>query len=48
MGDIVIESMRYSDNVTVQPRNERTLVRFGRNFRWTNIWAQRDGTLQWC
>lgn len=46
MGDIVIESMLYSDNVTAQPRNERTLVTVDRNFRWTNIRAQLDGTLK--
>lgn len=43
IGDVVIETMMYSDNVTVQPRNQKKTVTFDRNFRWTNIWAQSDG-----
>jgi hypothetical protein len=43
IGDVVIETMLYSDNVTVQPRNQKKTVTFDRNFRWTNIWAQSDG-----
>lgn len=43
IGDVVIETMLYSDNVTVQPRNQRKTVTFDRSFRWTNIWAQSNG-----
>lgn len=46
IGDTVIETMLYSDNVTVLPRNKRRRVTFDRNFRWTNIWANRGGTFK--
>jgi hypothetical protein len=46
IGEVVIETMLYSDNISVQPPKKRTLVTFDRNFRWTNIWAQSDGTFK--
>ena len=46
VGDSIIETMIYSDNVTVQPRNTQEVVTFDRTFRWTNVWTKRDGTLK--
>jgi len=46
VGDTVIETMLYSDNVTILPRNKRRTVTFDRNFRWTNVWAKRGDTFK--
>lgn len=42
-GGTVVETMVYTDNVTVRESTSRKVTTFNRSFRWTNVWVEHEG-----
>jgi ketosteroid isomerase-like protein len=45
-GDMAIETMLYSDNVSVSNKSEARAESFSRTFRVTNVWVRQGGGWQ--